>query len=58
MENGELLRSNPSLQDIRDRFSNNFSLLDEKYKSIRDTVAYPVKLSRRLKELQESVRAY
>jgi len=55
MENGKLLRSNPSLQDIRDRFSKNFSLLDEKYKSIHDKVDYPVKLSKMLKDLQKSI---
>jgi nicotinate phosphoribosyltransferase len=55
MENGKLLRSNPSLQDVRDRFSKNFSLLDEKYKSIHDKVDYPVKLSKMLKDLQKSI---
>jgi hypothetical protein len=53
MEDGKLLRPNPSLQNIRDRFKTNFALLDEKYKSIHDAVIYPVRLSRRLKHLQK-----
>ena len=53
MENGKLLRPSPSIQDIRDRFKTKFSMLDEKYKSIHDTVIYPVRLSRRLKHLQK-----
>ena len=53
MEDGKLLRPDPSLQDIRDRFKTNFCLLDEKYKSIHDTVIYPVRLSQRLEHLQK-----
>lgn len=53
MENGKLLRPHPSLDVVRDCFKKNFSLLDEKYKSIHDTMVYPVTLSRRLQELQE-----
>ena len=53
MEDGKMLRPNPSLQVVRDRFKKNFSQLDEKYKSIHNIVTYPVKLSMGLQELQE-----
>jgi len=53
MEDGKLLRPNPSLQAVRDRFKKNFSQLDEKYKSIHNIATYPVKLSRGLQELQD-----
>ena len=55
MENGKLLRPHPSIGVVRDRFKKNFSLVDEKYKSIHDTIVYPVMLSRRLQDLQEKV---
>jgi nicotinate phosphoribosyltransferase len=53
MENGKPLRPHPSLSDLRDRFKKNFSLLDDKYKSIHDKVDYPVRLSKRLQDLQK-----
>ena len=53
MEDGKMLRPNPSLRTVRDRFNKNFSKLDEKYKSIHKIVTYPVKLSKGLQELQE-----
>lgn len=53
VENGELLGSHPSLAEIRDRFKDNFSLLDEKYKTIYETAPYPVKLSKRLEDQQK-----
>lgn len=53
MENGKPNKSHPSLREIRERFQKNFARLDEKYKSIHEPVSYPVKLSRRLSELQE-----
>jgi len=56
MENGKPIRSHPTLQTLRKRFEINFSRLDKKYKSIRTTATYPVKLSRRLKDLQERVK--
>lgn len=55
MENGKLLYPHPSLDVVRDRFKKNFSLLDDKYKSIHDKVDYPVKLSKMLKDLQKSI---
>jgi hypothetical protein len=53
MEDGKMLRPNPSLQAVRDRFKKNFSQLDKKYKSIQNIATYPVKLSMGLQELQE-----
>jgi nicotinate phosphoribosyltransferase len=54
MENGEILQPHPELQAIRKNFKKKFALLDERYKSILEYNAYPVKLSKRLKMLQES----
>jgi nicotinate phosphoribosyltransferase len=53
MENGNVLRPHPTLDEIRKRFEMNFSRLDEKYKPIHDAAVYPVKLSRRLEKRQE-----
>jgi nicotinate phosphoribosyltransferase len=54
MENGEILQIHPSLQAIRESFKKNFALLDDRYKSILEYNAYPVKLSEHLNMLQES----
>jgi nicotinate phosphoribosyltransferase len=53
MENGSQLYLSPSLQEIQNQFKQNFLFLDEKYKNIHETHRYPVKLSSRLKALQE-----
>jgi len=55
MEDGKCIATNPSIQEIRNEFENNFSFLDEKYKSLQDTKIYPVNLSRRLLNLQENL---
>ena len=44
-----------SLADIRERFRDEFSKLDEKYKAIRDPEHYPVTLSPELENLQQRV---
>ena len=54
MENGEILQPHPPLQAIQKSFKKNFALLDDRYKSILEYNAYPVKLSKHLKMLQES----
>jgi len=54
MENGEILQPHPPLQAIQESFKKNFALLDERYKSILEYNAYPVKLSKHLNMLQES----
>ena len=52
MADGKILRPPPSLQATQAKFKENFTLLNDRYKSIEDHNAYPVKLSRRLEELQ------
>ncbi len=53
MRNGKIVGCLPSLPEIQNRFRKNFSALDVKYKSLHDTVIYPVKLTPRLAQLQE-----
>ena len=55
MGNGKILRSHPQLQMLQEKFKENFAALDDRYKSIQDHNAYPVKLSTRLENLQERV---
>jgi nicotinate phosphoribosyltransferase len=54
MGNGKILRSHPQLQMLQEKFKENFAALDDRYKSIQDHKAYPVKLSTRLQNLQKS----
>jgi nicotinate phosphoribosyltransferase len=56
MKGGTLMRKHPSLNEIRDRFKERFSALDEKYKALTDAPSYPVHVSERLKALQEKVK--
>jgi nicotinate phosphoribosyltransferase len=55
MEHGKCTGTYPSIEEIRSAFKNNFSFLDEKYKSLGDTEPYPVKLSTRLLDLQKKM---
>ena len=55
MADGKILRPPPSLQATQAKFKESFILLNDRYKSIKDHNAYPVKLSRRLEELQKNV---
>jgi nicotinate phosphoribosyltransferase len=55
MKDGKLLGSHPSLDEIRDRFRKNFESLDDSYKVLEGTPSYPLGLSPRLKELQDSL---
>ncbi|OIN95360.1 MAG: nicotinate phosphoribosyltransferase [Deltaproteobacteria bacterium CG1_02_45_11] len=52
MDNGKPMRPPPSLEELRNSFRENFALLDNKYKSLRATIVYPVTLSNRLLQLQ------
>ncbi|MBW1847778.1 MAG: nicotinate phosphoribosyltransferase [Deltaproteobacteria bacterium] len=52
MKDGKRVHPHPSLQEIRKRFSKNFSCLDDRYKMIQDAPDYPAKISRSLKALQ------
>ncbi|MBW2019991.1 MAG: nicotinate phosphoribosyltransferase [Deltaproteobacteria bacterium] len=58
MENGKLLKTHPSLEEIRERFAKNFQALHEKYKALDGAPSYPVKLSARLKALQNASSSY
>ncbi len=55
MEKGCQRQSSPALSDLRDRFTRNFSLLDDRYKTLGQTCTYPVATSPRLKALQETI---
>jgi nicotinate phosphoribosyltransferase len=55
MKNGRLLRSHPSLEEIRERFRKNFESLDDSYKALEGAASYPVGISSRLKELQDTL---
>lgn len=54
MENGKRLLPNPALEEIRARFKKNFSLLDDRYKTLQEHVEYPVKISEQLEAVQMS----
>ena len=54
MESGHLLHPHPQLQVLQEKFKENFSAIDDGYKSIQDHKAYPVNLSIRLQNLQKS----
>jgi nicotinate phosphoribosyltransferase len=53
MEKGRSVGPQPTLEEIRARFSENFSRLDDRYKRLVAADVYPVKLSERLVALQE-----
>ncbi|HSM48835.1 MAG TPA: nicotinate phosphoribosyltransferase, partial [Draconibacterium sp.] len=55
MENGKRSRPAEPLRDIRQRFRNEFNSLNESIKAIRNPKPYPVELSPKLTNLQESV---
>jgi nicotinate phosphoribosyltransferase len=52
MEGGRLLGPTPALEEIRGRFRGEFARLPERYKGLRETPEYPVRLSPSLAELQ------
>ena len=53
MKGGIRQNRTESLEDIRERFREEFSGLDEKYKAIRDPGNFPVTLSPKLESLQQ-----
>jgi nicotinate phosphoribosyltransferase len=55
MGRGRIIRPLPSLDDSREYFLSQFSLLPEPYKVLRDPSLYPVALSPGLQELQSRV---
>ena len=54
IRDGKLLKSHPSLEEIRERFRKNFAALDEKYKDLENPPVYQVKVSAHLNALQET----
>jgi nicotinate phosphoribosyltransferase len=52
MAEGRIIDRPRPLETIRARFARHFSRLDEKYKMLDETVAYPVKVSEKLAALQ------
>lgn len=58
MRNGKLLTKPPSLEEIRQRFKKSFAALDQKYKPLDGACLYPVKMSARLKALQEAFSSH
>ena len=57
VENGRLVRPGPSLPAIRENFRRNFADLDEKYKTSGLRALFPIRLSTRLKALQDQTAA-
>jgi len=53
MRNGEIVEELPSLDQIRNRFQENFAALGEEYKSLKEKKIYPIQISRKLQKLQE-----
>ncbi len=53
MQDGRPAGPRPTLVDIRQRFAENFSRLDDRYKRLSDADPFPVELSERLVELQK-----
>lgn len=56
MEAGEKTRPEPSLSEMRDRFTADFDCLDEQFKQIVDPPHYPVTLSPALQRLTSQVQ--
>lgn len=56
MAKGKIITPSPSLSRIQKIFLEEFSRLDEKYKSLEESEnVYPVSLSPRLKDLQSKI---
>jgi nicotinate phosphoribosyltransferase len=52
MENGRRIQPSPALVEIRKKIQTSFSLLDDRYKSLHHPDTYPIRISRRLSEIQ------
>jgi nicotinate phosphoribosyltransferase len=55
MENGRLVGPTSTLEQIRQRFADNFTRIDDRYKRLSDPETYPVVVSDRLAEMQEGL---
>lgn len=58
MHLGKPVGIRPPLMDIQTRFKSNFGALPDKYKSIHKKHRYPVKLSEKLVQAQNSIRSH
>ena len=56
MANGRRVAPNPSLEEIRQRFIEDFAALDQHHKRLRNPPAYPVTFSNRLNRLMAQVQ--
>ncbi len=52
MENGRRIQPSPTLAEIRKKIQTSFSMLDDRYKSLHHPDTYPIRISRRLSEIQ------
>lgn len=55
MENGEIVAPLPGIEELRERFRQEFGSLDDRFKAVRKPSKYPVRLSRRLRRLQREL---
>ncbi|MDP6102287.1 MAG: nicotinate phosphoribosyltransferase [Dehalococcoidia bacterium] len=55
MEEGRLIKPMPPLGEMRGRFQRDFSALDDRFKGLKKAHKYPVRLSRRLRSLQQEM---
>jgi len=55
VENGKVILSRPSLEEIKQRAALNFSNLPDEYRKLEGAPAYPVEFSRGLSKLREAI---
>ena len=55
MEAGKTIKAMPGLEEIRSRFKEEFSCLEDRFKALRDPPLYPVSLSPGLRELHRDI---
>ncbi|MEE9261162.1 MAG: nicotinate phosphoribosyltransferase, partial [Dehalococcoidia bacterium] len=56
MEEGSILGALPSLPEIQERFREEFTQLEARYKALREPVHYPVELSPGLRTLRDQIQ--
>ncbi len=54
VQKGRVVRTHPTLEEIRERFRKNLQALDKKYKALEGAPVYPVNMSARLRGVQQS----
>ena len=55
MEDGSVVKPLPSLDEMRDRFQEDFTALDDRFKALKKASKYPVRLSLSLRKLQQTM---